>query len=389
MARKIKKSPSLNKKLTLVRALILLFAFATFLYIGYSLFKIVTTTAPDFSGFYKATVYLLHHMNPYNPKTGIIIIPPQSMLFFVPFSLLPYQIAQTIFVMLSAITVPIIIFISVKLIYKEFSYYTVLFFTSLAFIAFPTKFNLGMGQVNLFALMFFLVGYYLYRKELFTTSGIFIAIAFLIKPILVFMILFFILQRAWKTILAIAVTGVFFVVLSLMLFGISVDFYYVQVIIPHLLGSTEGREVYYNQGFMGFISRLTQNLLFRKYSSSVFDIVILLSSIIIIQKQKFSEFSQLAIFFTMLLLVHTLAWQHQFVFLIFPFIYIVSVVWKKMKYFLLGLVLFAYLLVSWNFKNPSLYIHFPENLLLSHTFFGAVLLFILLFYTQLKQLWEY
>ena len=70
-----------------------------------SLYKIITTTAPDYSVLWNAAKDLPTSKNPYLNKelyTGIGY-PPNTLLFYLPFSLLPYEISQALFVLLSLI----------------------------------------------------------------------------------------------------------------------------------------------------------------------------------------------------------------------------------------------------------------------------------------------
>jgi alpha-1,2-mannosyltransferase len=367
--------------------ILILFSVAVLLYVILSLFKIITTSAPDFPSYYFATLDLLQHKNPYE-DTGIpnkYIYPTASSLFYLPFIVLPYPIAQGSFIILSALTVPLIGYISVQVIYKRFSWRQVLLFTSLAFLSFPVKFTLGMGQVNLLALLFLMVGFSVYKQNRWVLGGLFVGIAFLMKPILSFMILFFILNKAWRTISSLVVTLLLLFLISFILYGVENEIFYVSSVVPSLISGTEGREVYYNQGIMGFVSRLTEDGFIRKYGSLIFNLLLVGVALYTIKRQKIDANTQFALFLTLLPIVHSLSWQHYFVILLFPFILLTKKIFDEKRYPLFALLLVSYLLISWNIKNPSHFLSFPGSFVLSHTFFGAVILLLLLYTLSLTK----
>jgi len=98
------------------------------------------------------------------------------------------------------------------------------------------------------------------------------------------------------------------------------------------------------------------------------------SSLTLIKKKEDLE---LSLFIITLLLIDTLSWQHHFVWLMFPIIILGYYVARSRKVCLGLLIIFSYLLISWNFKNPSLFSQFPESLVLSHTFYGTFMLYLL------------
>lgn len=364
-----------SKRLKFSDILVTLFSLAVFLHIGISVYKIVTTSAPDFSVFYQSTYDLNRGINPYLESNLFTAFgyPVVTTLFFTPFILLPYQIAQGIFVILSAFSVLAIVYLSLLLINRKVDWRQFLFFSALAYLYFPTKFTLGMGQSSLLAYLLLLISYYFYRRKVKITSGIFLGITVLVKPILGFIFLFFILKKEWKIITTALFLIFLLTLLSIILYGFDKYYIYLTHVLPPLLRPV-GREIYYNQGLMGFISRLTSNLTVRSITTLISSLLL----IGLIIKHKTSSNLQFALLLTTLTLIDTLSWQHHFVFLIFPFIVAVNLIRgrgdKKGLFFLL----LAYFLVSGNIKDPQIFSAFPINLILSHTFFGALILFIIL-----------
>lgn len=336
---------------------------------------IIFSTAPDFSVLWTGAGDLIRGVNPYiNPSlfTGIGY-PPNTLLFYLPFSLLPYQLAQVLFTFLSFGSFLGIIILSFKILKKNFSWQTSLVIFSLSILSFPTKFTLGMGQNNLIALFFLLLTYYFYKEGKLGKAGLVLGLTLSLKTIFAFFILFFVLKKQWKivgfaTLMIIAMVGI-----TSIFFGTNLYEYYLREIVPPLF-NLSGREIYYNQGAIGFISRLTTNLDERKYINLILSLFLtsFVSWLALCKKGRDLQFS---LFITTLLIIDTLSWQHHFVLLIFPFILLANFAIKKKFLFYLILIVLSYLLVSWNFSDPSPFYGFPKSLILSNTFYGALILF--------------
>ena len=140
-----------------------------------------------------------------------------------------------------------------------------------------------------------------------------------------------------------------------------------------------GREIYYNQGIMGFISRITSDLTVRKDVTVV--ISLLLTTVCgYFATKKQNKIHVFSLFIITLTLIDTLSWQHHFIWLIFPFI-ATAVTLHRKKMAVPGILLcISYLLTAWNFKHPEIYAHFPAVLFLSNQFYGAILLWGIIIY---------
>lgn len=362
----------------IIDIILVFFFFAVCAYIAVSVFKIITTSAPDFPSYYYATRDFLTGVNAYKDPTipNIFLYPAVTSILYLPFLTFPYEISQGIFVILSAFSVPGIVYLSLKLIYKKFSWRHFVLFTSLAFLSFPTKFTLGMGQVNLLAFFLLLLGYYFYQKKLFHRSGVFIALAFLAKPILGLVIVFFFIKKAWRVAGYILITLVGALFISFLLYDWQVEWYYVTSVVPMLLEGNSGRDVYYNQGLLGFFSRFFEDGTLSKNLATGIGAGLFILLIYVIKQKRPDDKTLFALLLTLLLLIHTLSWQHYFVFLIFPFILATKFVQENKNYLLFVPLVISYVLVSMNIKDPSLFASFPKNIVLSHTFFGGVLLLV-------------
>jgi len=346
----------------------------SFVWICWSILKIVSTTAPDFSVFWMASRDFLTRKNLYsNPNLVYQLLqPPLTLVFYIPLSPISYRYAQAIFILLSFASIVGAALISLKITFDKIPWHYFLLVLLLALTAFPTKYTLGMGQVNTISLFILLSGFYFYLRRSYKIAGILLGLSIISKPIFGFLLLFFLLEHERRVILYILGTLIGGFLLSTLVSNIGLYQYWIEKVFPPLLGMG-GREVYYNQGISGFISRLTPNLAIRGSTTILVSILVVgLSSFLAFKKDN----KQLlfSLFLITLLLVDSLSWQHHFVWLIFPFVLLTAYAIRLKNAVILGLIGIAYLLVSWNFKNPSLYLVFPKILLLSNQFYGAVIL---------------
>ncbi len=350
-----------------------------------SLNKIITTTAPDFSVLWFAARDFLVGKNFYLNQvifTGVGY-PPNTLLFYLPFIYFSYQAAQAIFIFLSFASIIISVYLSIKIALAKVPLLVYLPALLLTFLAFPTKFTLGMGQNNSMALLLLLVSYLLYKKGKTAASGIFLGMVIALKTLFGFFFLFFLLKREWKVIVYSLFSLAGLGLLTALISDIGLYGYYIKEVVPPLL-NLSGREIYYNQGVIGFISRLTQDLFLRKYLAMAVSTLLIVVMIFTTLKKRVQNL-QFSLFTITLLLVDTLSWQHHFIWLIFPFILLTTYALKKKQIGMLILIAISYLFIGWNFENPSLYFEFPKSLLLSNTFYGTFILFLINVYILISN----
>ncbi|HEX6976984.1 MAG TPA: glycosyltransferase family 87 protein [Patescibacteria group bacterium] len=370
----------IKKNLSPFKICVLAFSFFVVILTSISLYKIISTTTPDFNVLWHAASYLPTSNNPYmHPDifTGVGY-PPNTLLFYLPLTIFNYQLAQTIFILLILITILGSIYLSLKISIKKFSIWAFLLITSLVLISFPTKFTLGMGQNNSISLFMLLSSFYFYKRKNYKVAGLILGLTISLKTVFGFFILFFILKQEWKVILysLIPIAASTFLVALVSRFDLYE--YYLKVVIPPLL-EVSGREIYYNQGITGFISRLLTDSSLRKFVSLAISFIITLTISVFTLKKKNIDLT-FSLFVISLPLIDSLSWQHHFIWLLFPFIILASYSLKQKKFLTLMLIGIAYLFVSWNFKNPNMFENFPISLVLSNTFYGAVILFLVNIY---------
>ena len=366
--------------ISLRKVLQMIFAVSVITYSLAALYKVIRTSAPDFSVYYNAAQHLIHAQSLYtNISFTLFAYPPISSFFFIPFTFFSYQIAQGIFLLISYISVFFVVFFAFKLLNKNPTKLAYATGVALFLLSFPTKFTLGMGQSNVVALACFLACVVLQRQNKFILSGILLAVAIIFKPVFVLLVGYFLLNRLWKIIVTCIASGLLIFSIQIMLFPNTVASWieYLTHILPHLM-TTAGREVYYNQGLLGTISRLSQNTTVRSVISDV-GIVFFLGVVVwVIRKSANNNNFHLSLFLCVLPLIDTLSWQHHFVILLFPMMYTFYTLHTTRERFFL---LLSYASISYNIKTPNQFLYFPGNLILSHVFWGALLLFGLLLYT--------
>ncbi len=342
----------------------------------FSIYRIVTTRAPDFSVLWLVARDYYKTANPYqNPDIYTPnAYPPFSNLFYIPMTIFPFKVAQTIFTLLSFFAILGSVILSLRLVFKKFDLFGVLLAISLALISFPTKFTLGMGQVNAISLFLLLFSQTLNSKNKPVVSGILMGIAIMLKPIFGFFLIYFLLTKSWKMIFYSLLTVFAGFTGSLIYYGTSLWLYWLKDVMTPLMNLV-GRESYYNQGILGFVSRLTPSIQIRK----IIQLSGLLTAIPVIYYsiKKRNRLLILSAFILVVLLADSTSWQHHFVYLIFPFIVLSGFALKFKKLWFWTLLGASYLLAGWNFKNPTPFLSFPYSLLLSHTFYGAAILYVM------------
>ncbi len=348
---------------------------AVICYTFFSVIKIVTSLAPDFSVYFSAARDLFIGL-PIYTDTHVFTsfgYPPITAFFYIFFLLFPYSISQTLFITGSFIAACVSLLISYKLIKIPFTILTISLGLLLLFLAFPTKFTLGMGQSNFFALMILLDSFLCYIRKKTLFSAILFAIAIILKPIFLFLILFFILEKQWNILFRTLAFIVGLVIVMTFLFPNSLydTFYYIKHMLPSLF-NIHGRGVYYNQGLTGFVVREIGETVLAKHLATFFSLVIAFCGLFTLNKS--STIQKIVILLTLLPLIDSLSWQHHFVVLLLPFAYVISTLLKKQDIVGLSMVGISYILVCVNIANPQTFSYFPLNILLSHTFYGTLVL---------------
>ena len=319
-----------------------------------NLLKILANPGQDFRQYYDAIYMILHNLgNPYQFLTtspGPFNYPPPVFLFLFPFGFFGLSTSWYIWVILALLSLFVSMFLLLKLSNKLTPLSYLVAPILLWFLFFPTKFTLGMGQINLFILLFITLTIYFYHRKNYSASAFFLALAAVIKLSPGLLALYFIYTKDFKTLVKFI-----FIVLSLLLLSLPLmtfnyqSVYYFDVFFRAF--GLAGKDIYYNQSLIAFLSRSLASQTLIAYIYYAF----ILFSLWYIRKS--SGLKLWGYLTCLVLLLNPLAWQHYFVLAIIPLI-------------LLPANPLAYLLLAWNWPVPG---SVPRELW-PHQFFGALLL---------------
>jgi len=242
-------------------------------------------------------------------------------------------------------------------------------------LSFPVKFTLGMGQINNFILLIFVVAIYFLQQKKSSLASFLFALSFAIKLFPAYLILQFIVMKKWKFLFT-------FLISSIALSGFCLSTGWSENK-PLFLSAflTDASDRLENRLLQSSINRIhRQKFSLQFFQSNVgwftFTIFYLLSCLVVFKARKNKTLINMSfgLLITLNLIVNNFSWQHHFVFLIFPFLatlfYIQKL--KNKRKWLLALFV-SYALVSINLVNP----HAVPILLQSHVLYGTIVLWVL------------
>lgn len=328
----------------------------------------------DLAIIYSSVHLLLSGINPYSSSVLPIQVnyPPQLLIILSPLTLLSLSVVGKLWIIGSVLALLISFYLLYKV--KPVPKMLCIGMATASVLSFPFKYTLGMGQVNIFVLMciagMIYAGYGKKRGyELFYTAGLFLKIF----PSL--LILIPLVRKKYKqVILSIAVVTVISV-LSIIIASWETHSYYLSHVLFPLVFSHGTGDYYYNQSLLSFFMRadIPLNLYFLLRFIALGGVAYLL----IIKKS--SVFADASLLITTILLFSGLTWQHYLILLVIPLYYVISAIRSKRAYVF---VLCAYLLVSFNIHDPSLFNSTAfSTIILSHGTIGiGIVWFMLLFY---------
>lgn len=364
------------------KILVLIFAFLLLAYAIFTIVRILLTfQLGDFSIYHQSIQLILNTQSPYHNQGFVLNYPPTALLFFFPFGLIPYGLSEKIWTILSLSALLSSIFLLLRLVGKKFNALMFILIFGLAMLSFPLKFNLGMGQVNLFILFFLALCFYSYRMNNKKLAGVFLGIAAAIKLTPLFLLLFFVRKRELNIVGITLLTIFSATILSSFVFDKNLWGEYIFRVLPNI--PTVGNNFYYNQALTGFLARADLPVDLARTINYLFLFLLVLISFWVTEVKKrsvLSEMNEYSLFIVSALIGAGLSWQHHFALLVIPFFALFFSLMKiSQKYLrlLLPLSILGYMLVSINIKNPQIF-NGVATLILSHVLYGAILLYILL-----------
>lgn len=351
-----------------IKIVLLFLVLISFLYLTKAFFLDIYQ---DFNYYYYASQAVFQGINPYLPGglyTGYIY-PPIDLVFLYPFQLLPLPFASKAWIALSLVSLfvslTIILRVNKQVVFSTFS----LSIFALAFLFFPIKFTLGMGQINIFVLLCLSLAIFYFAKQKEGLSGIFFGLAITVKYFPLFIIPYLILRKKWKILKYLVLTIIVFAVAGFLFIDPKINTYFYSHTFVSLLDSDGS--YYYNQALSGFLARLIADSSIEYFIKLFTSLVLLAITFILIYKNRQvntnTSIFEIGIVITVNLLLNAFAWQHHFTWLLIPLISTAIIVKKKWHYLLL---LAIFILLTVNIKNPASVSPFIQ----SHAFYGALLL---------------
>ncbi len=358
----------MNKKI------IRIFFWSIFLLSFFSIGKAVFLPSyPDFQTYYNTTRGFLMGKNLYtisSPFSSTFVYPPFALLGMLPFNLFPLSIAGNIWSIFSFFAFIVSIFLLLTIEHEKLFSNRFLFFYTIAFLSFPAKFTLGMGQINMFVLLCISAFLYLYKKKNFAKADGILALSIATKFFPLFFLLLFIIKKQWKNI-AYVIGFIFaFWAISVVIFSPSIFIYYWRIIFPVVTHAV--RTDYYNQALSGFVFRIFGIGQIGHIFLIVLTLIILSISILIAWKNRTDSFYIFTGFFiTVQLLTNTFSEQHYFVWLLIPYIQITYLLLKRKSKALAFLpIVISFMLTQSNMKNPQM----VPAIFQPHVFYGTLIL---------------
>lgn len=339
-------------------------------------FRIFTPLGFDFRVYWEAAWMILRGLNPYQgiiSSTFPFNYPPTALLFLWPLGFLPQNLAAILWNLASVSALLLSIFLVIKITKTKYVWSSFFIFTFLFTLPyFPSKFNLGMGQINNFVLVLVAAALFFYTSGRKNLSALCLAIATGIKLAPAVFILYFFLKKDWRQVFRVGIFLLTIIFVSFILVPVSYQIEYFSKVLPlsFTLGS---KDWYYNQSLYGFLARLLSNGFVVQLA--FYGLSILILFLTWWRGRRVSNFRQIATVACLYLLIHPIALQHYFGLALIPVI-LLTLGSARGNWRNWGVLGISYLLLAANIKQPEL-VPREFNFLLSHQFFGILLLWIL------------
>jgi hypothetical protein len=157
----------------------------------------------DFEVYYNAAKRILHSENLYRIQSDghyIFKYSPTSAVYFIPFTLLPFEIAKYIYWILLSFIIVSAFYVSVKLLsfYKPCSKLNAIVFAGSVILAIHYLRELHLGQVNYVLLFLYILSIYFYIENKTIYYSAVLAISIFIKPFTLLFIPYLIVKKKYK-----------------------------------------------------------------------------------------------------------------------------------------------------------------------------------------------
>lgn len=330
----------------------------------------------DFNIYYQASKDVLAGRALYHNSAIDNNYPPTALVFMLPVSFLPQNLAENIWTIGSVLAMIWSVWILSSAIDSKQAFVITLLSVCLAIWMFPVKFTFGLGQINFLLLLFLCLSFSAGLQKQQFLAGWWLGLAAAIKITPLILLLYFFRKGQWRVGLWCAVTFGLLHLWALYLVGAQTLIEYYTRIFPHI--PTIGNAAYYNQAFSGFLAReAVPTTVSYVANYGIFILLGLISwrftkSSMVSPTRQILEYS---LFILTSLIGAGLAWQHHFVWTLPVFVVVVGLlVQRKIATSQLLWFICAYLLIGANSKHPAA-VPVWATFLLSHVLYGAMIVF--------------
>jgi len=373
--------------------LIIIFFIIISLQFAISNIKSLRTISQDFAVFYLSGKQAINKQNPYLLiGSDIVRNPPPTILLFSLLTLLSVKISQTTWFVLSLFSFIIASYYIFRILEKSDgnkfifsrSWKVWLIYFSFTLIFFPFRYNLGSGQVNNFLFLFLVLVFYFLQSKKELWAGFFLSLAILLKITPTFLLIILFLQKKTKTVVWTIIYTIIILATAFLLLGGKIYLNYLTITKSFFDFNIY---TYYNQSLSGFLSRVFNNVELTKWLAYTTIIIVLTIVLFLFKKTERNSFQSNIIFWNIsiicILILVPFAWQYHFVIIIFPLVTTTYICYKmKVPNKIFFFLILSYLLIGWNIKNPTTLLNkgIFGSVILSHVFFGSIILLLLNYY---------
>ncbi|MDO8499011.1 MAG: glycosyltransferase family 87 protein [bacterium] len=348
----------------------------------FSNLKVLQKPALDFTVLYQAGKQVSVGLNPYSKKEiSDFHTPPPSLLVFSLLPLLPLEMSQIAWFLLSLISFLIGSYFLFKALNISDNRLLWIFYLSGVLVFFPFRFNLGSGEVNNFLFFFLSTSFYLLQKKKELPAAFLLSLGIIFKITPLFFLFLFLLEKRIKILLGIAVCLLTLGAVTLLVFGPDLFLHY-WAVIPRYFNLYD--PVYYNQSLTAVFLRFSLPLTSIRIFSTLLLSFALLVFIYFQRKINSQDLTSQIILWNIgilyTLIFSTFAWQHHFTIVLFPLITTTYLFYKtKLSPIFFLTIAIIYLMLGLNIKNPAGLANFNITgaIILSHVFLGGVFLLLL------------
>lgn len=372
-------------------------------------FSIGTTAPYDFPQDYIAgtqllagkSVYPSHYMDLYtslllssgvNVDTRIMHInahPPFAALLLFPLWFLSFHNALFLYGLITIACMFLTIFLLIKAEDISWVYFPLISLFTFAWL--PFQANLSVGQISILATLFVITGWYFLRKDREEMSGIFIALATMLKFYPGLLMLYFLINKRYKAFLYSVLSITIILVLTVIV--TKYDFFHFLFQILPDDSRYSGADIG-NLSINGFFAKLflsvkayigtgvfaaSENYLLKDISLSATILVLLLY--LFLHIKTYSDELGFSFFIILSLLLSPICWNHYLTLLLLPFVVLIKELVKRKNTIEIVIFLTSLFLISIDtnsiyFQKVINIVHFfvsgaPESFFFRMTFYSA------------------